>query len=34
MGTAANPILRYQYQKSMTNVQIIPKTCELACAEN
>lgn len=34
MGTAANPILRYQYRKSMTNGQIILKTCELAYAES
>lgn len=34
MGTAANPILRYQYQKSVSNVQILHKTCKLAYAEN
>lgn len=34
MGTAANPILRYQHQRRVTNMQFIHKTCELACAEN
>lgn len=33
-GTAANPILRYQYRKSVSNVQTLHKICGLAYAEN